>query len=165
MTEVLHKYRAADGLWHCMQTFVLLFSWQPLMLWPKCGSSFQNHSLAFPWSVVSLIQNQEIRVLLLCGWRGHGILSGLMAYWVLSFITIHLLTLQFFFTDLEGCMQNQASYLSSILIRTKLYFSDAQDIYIFCKWSFFCVSRFTILPEVLLYLEKWRFIFLLLHFL
>lgn len=37
-------------------------------------------------------------------------------------------------------------------------------IYIFCKWSLF-MDRFTILPEVLLYLVKWQFIFPPLHFL
>lgn len=65
----------------------------------------------------------------------------------------------FFFTDLEGYIQNQASYLSSILILMKLYFSDAQDIYIFCKGSFFlCVQiyyfarSFALSGEVAIYI-------------
>lgn len=141
-----------SSAWHCMQTFVLLFSWQPLMLWPKCGSPFQNHSLAFPWSVVSLIQNQDIRVLLLCGWRGHGILSGLMAYWVLSFITIHLLTLQFFFTDLEGCMQNQAKLFV-------LYSHTYEVVLFWCsRYIYFFVSGvFFVCPD-LLFCQKFCFI-------
>lgn len=117
------------------------------MLWPKCGSPFQNHSLAFPWSVVSLIQNQDIRVLLLCGWRGHGILSGLMAYWVLSFITIHLLTLQFFFfhrprglyTKPSKAICPLFSYLwSCTFLMLKIYIFFVSGVFFVCPDLLFC---------------------------